>query len=151
MILKTAIVKYIKHKYFNYKGYIYMSFENNYNPVLLNIAMSCVDAIKKDDVVDLDDMWKGRALRFFKGLAETCHQFDFKDDLSCMWNINYLASACQKGGELSQYLIDLPDFNFSEPAQVDSFKQHFWLLSKFNDVMLSATSDYQNMQNTSDI
>lgn len=125
-----------------------MNSQKQYNPVLLNVAMSCVNAIKQDDVVNLDDMWKGRSLRFFNGLIETCQQFDFKDDLSCIWNINYLASACQEGDTLHQYLLDLPGFNFNESPKVESFIMHFWLIDKFNDVILSAISDYQNMQKT---
>lgn len=119
----------------------------SYNPVLSCIADRCIEAIKQDQVTDLCDMWRGRGFVFFNGLSEACHRFNFQDDPSCLWDINCLASACQgqERGKLWQYLANLPGFFDGEPAPLVACSQHFWLLNKFSEVILTAIDDHKNM------
>lgn len=121
-----------------------MEFAMNYNPVLLSIADLCIEAIKQNEVIDLDDMWRGRGFVFFNGLAEACNRFDFQDDPSCLWDINRLASGSQGRDKLWQYLANLPGFFDGEPTALVAYSQHFWLLEKFSQVISTAIDEHKH-------
>lgn len=114
------------------------------NPDLLSIASRCIEAIKQDEIICLDDMWKGRGFVFFNGLAEACNRFDFKDDPSRLWDINCLAMSCQRHHKLAQYLDNLPGFVDGKPAPLVAFSQHFCLLDKFSQVILAEIDDQKH-------
>ena len=120
----------------------------NANKLLKNVAARCIDRCNNNGEIqlDLDEMWRGRARVFFSSIVDLCDKRDLQNDLSILWDINGMATICDQGDRLWQYLINLPGFVFGEPVHLRSVSQHYWLLGKFNEVILSSIYEQEDLE-----
>lgn len=114
------------------------------NNLFQAISEQCIERCKSHGSVPLalDDMWRGRAVVFFAAIAEASLKFDLKNDPSILWDLSRLSTVCDGRDKLTQYLLNVPGFVFDEPVPLVAFSQHYWLMSKFNQVILRTIDDY---------